>query len=99
MNDLIIDYLVKEKNQSYENAVSLCEKVCKYEDIKNEFLKWLEKREYAFENALVIRGYKAIDIYSMANFLDGIGVYNFMVTLRDDPDFAEETIASGFKVK
>ena len=94
----IYNYLVNEKNNSEAVASTITEKVCRHEDIKNEFLKWLERRNYDFDNPLTISGYTAKDIVKMAPFMDGIGVYTFMVTLREKPDKAKQYIEEGFKI-
>lgn len=98
MDERIYAYLTKERNNTTVVANSVGSKVCKYEDIKNEFLKWLEKRSYDFENPLTIAGYTAKDIARMAPFMDGVGVYNFMVTLRDNPERAQAYIKEGFRI-
>ena len=94
----IYNYLINEKNNSEAVANTITEKVCRHEDIKNEFLKWLEKRNYDFDNPLTISGYTAKDIVKMAPFMNGIGVYTFMVTLREKPDKAKQYIEEGFKI-
>ena len=99
MNTEIYDYLIKEKNKSPTVATMLAEKVCRYDDIKNEFLKWLKIRNYDFDDPLSISGYTAKDIIKMAPFLDGIGVFTFMVTLREKPETAAEYIKEGFTIR
>lgn len=93
-----------EEYLQYENGVDsevvrqkLQQKVLKYDDIAAEFSRWLETRVYD-EAGLEIGGYRAKDIYELAPQLDGIGVFNFLVTLRDAPDEAEKYIQSGFVV-
>ena len=75
----------------------LREKVAKYDDIMQEFGQWLERREY--EDGVEIMGYTARKVAGLAPRLDGIGVFNFLVTLRDDPDGAKIIIEDGFKLK
>ncbi len=99
MNTDIYNYLIEEKNKVPEVATSLTEKVCKYDDIKNEFLKWLKARNYDFDEPLSVSGYTAKDIVKIAPFLDGIGVFNFMVTLREKPETAAQYIKEGFKIR
>lgn len=96
MEKAIIDYLTTEKKQKPAVATMLCEKVSRYDDIKSEFLEWLDKRNFNLDHAVTIEGYSAADIHRLAPFLDGIGVYNFLVTLREKPDFAKKIIAQGF---
>ncbi|MDR2546410.1 MAG: hypothetical protein LBC96_02730 [Lachnospiraceae bacterium] len=45
---------------------------------------------------VTIEGYTAAAISALAPFMDGVGVYNFMVTLRERPDNAKRIIAEGF---
>jgi len=75
----------------------LREKVMKYDDIAGEFGRWLERREY--KEGVKIEGYTARGIYELAPKLDGIGVFNFLVTLRDDPEGARKIIQEGFVVR
>ena len=53
----------------------------------------------ASDAKLEVNGYTAGDICGMAPLLDGIGVYNFLVDLRDNPEAAQKAIDSGFVVK
>ncbi len=98
MEEKIEKYLVEEKKVESEVVRQrLRQKVMKYDDIAAEFVKWLETRNY--DDMLVeIGGYTAKKIYTMAPMLDGIGVFNFLVTLRDDPEGAKEIIKEGFVV-
>lgn len=98
MEERIERYLREERGVTSEVVRrKLREKVMKYDDIAQEFARWLERREY--EEGLEIGGYTARGIYELAPRLDGIGVFNFLVTLRDDPEGAEEMIGEGFRVR
>lgn len=99
MNDKIMLYLLNEKNVSEAAAKVICKTVCKYDDIKKEFETWLETRTFPEESGLRIEGYTAYDIAEREPSLDGIGVYNFMVTLRENPQKAKEYIDKGFPKK
>lgn len=99
MEKEIIDYLTKEKGKNPVVAEALCSKVSKYDDIEKEFLEWLDRRSFDSTNPIIIEGYSAADIHKLAPFLDAIGVYNFMVTLREKPDFAKKIIAQGFPIR
>jgi hypothetical protein len=94
-----MDYLLNEKEQKPAVAAKLEEKVSRHDDIRQEFEEWLATRTYRENSPLVIEGYTARDIFQLAPTLDGIGVYNFLVTLRDNPEWAHEHIAGGFKHK
>lgn len=95
--DRIIQYLVGEKHETEVVAKILAKTLKKYEDIQNGFLNWLDTREYS--DMPVISGYSAKKIHDMQPDLDAAGVYQFMVTLRDNPQKAEEYIKSNFARK
>jgi hypothetical protein len=97
--NIIMDYLLKEKQMTEVVAARTEKKVSKYEDIRREFEFWIKNKAYNTDNPLEVGGYAARDIYNLAPFMDGLGVYNFMVTLREDPAKAKEYIESGFKRK
>jgi hypothetical protein len=80
-------------------AARMEKKVSKYEDIRKEFEFWIMNKTYNKDNPLTVGGYSAQDIYNLAPFMDGLGVFNLMVTLREDPAKAKEYIESGFKRK
>jgi len=92
-------YLLDEKQMTEVIASRTEKKVSKYEDVRKEFEFWIENKTYNAEPPLVVGGYTAQDIYKLAPFMDGLGVFNFMVTLRENPAKAKEYIDSGFKRK
>lgn len=96
---IIMEYLIKEKKMTEIVAERIEKKVSKYEDIRDEFIYWIKTKSYNEENPLVVCNYSARDIYNLAPFMDGLGVFNFMVTLRDEPIKAQEYIDSGFQRK
>ena len=98
MRDPILEYLTIEKGRPKAIATVLKQKVCKYRDIELEFLKWLKERRYDPLTPVIIEGYTAADIYRMAPSMDGIGVFNFMVTLRESPDLAKKIIKENFPI-
>lgn len=92
-------YLRTEKKCTSELVMSrLIDKVIKYEDIWEDFCHWLETRDYYNEQAVVVDGYNAQAIVDLAPMLDGIGAFNFLVDLRDQPEKAREIIKEGFRV-
>lgn len=95
----IINYLVDERNQKTEVAAKIASPFEKHDDIRAELEIWIEAREYPQDNPLTIEGYTADAISKLAPFMDGVGVYNFMVTLKERPDNAKRIIAGGFKRK
>ncbi len=99
METKIDNYLREEKQIDSELVREmLIKKITKYDDILQEFIQWLEARSYEHAR-VVIDGYNAQKIYELAPQLDGIGVYNFLVTLRDEPQEAQAIINEGFIAK
>ena len=95
----INDYLINEKGVKSEVVRKmLTEKVLKYDDIAKDFLRWLEVRNYD-EAEVEVEHWTAKRIYNEAPILDGIGVFNFLVTLREEPEEAEKIIEEGFVVR
>ena len=95
----IINYLINARKQKPEVAAKIAAPLEKHDDIRAELEKWIDKREYPQSNPLTIEGYTAEMISKLAPFMDGVGVYNFMVTLRERPDNARRIIAAGFPRK
>jgi len=95
----IMEYLLNEKQMTEVVATRTEVKLTKHDDIRQEFEIWLKSRSYKKDNPLTIDGYTAKDIADIAPFMDGLGVFTFMVTLRDEPEKAKEYIDEGFKRK
>ena len=91
--------LTTEKNIDETVANMSARKICKYDDIMNEFLQWTKTHSYDFVHPISSGGYTAKKISEMAPFLSGVGVYNFMASLRDDPELAKNCITNGFIIK
>ena len=64
-----------------------------------EFIYWLDNREYNSPNAVKIEGFTAEQIAIIEPTLDASGVYSLLVTLRDNKDKALKYINNGFPRK
>lgn len=93
----ILQYLYKKGVKNPIVAGNLVAKVTKYDDIKRELLGWLKTREFK-DDGIKIEGYQAKDIIELAPFMDGVGVYNFLVDLREKPEVAKKQLADGFPI-
>lgn len=94
----IMNYLLDTLNQTERAAKRNFEKLSKYDDIKSEFEIWIDTKEYPAAG-IEIEEYNAAKISELAPFMNGVGVYNFLVTLRENPVLAKQTIADGFPRK
>ncbi len=74
-------------------------KLEQHPDISSELKQWITVRTYESNCPVSIEGYTAADIVKLAPFLDGVGVFTFLVSLREQPDKAKEQIAAGFPRK
>jgi hypothetical protein len=95
----IIDYLTNERGQKPEVAARLSLPFERHDDIRAELEAWIESRAHPRDAPISIEGYTAEMISKLAPFMDGVGVYNFMVTLRERPESAKRMIAEGFPRK
>ena len=95
----IINYLIEERNQKPQVATKVTSSFERHDDIRAELETWIERREYPHENSVVVEGYTADAIFKLAPFMDGVGVYNFLITLRERPENGKRIIAEGFPRK
>lgn len=97
--ETIIKYFKEDAKVNDEVAKILFKDLSKYDDILNEFIKYLNQKTYDLENAIEINGYTAKKIHELNPSFEPTGVYSFMELLRTDPKRAEEIIKGGFKNK
>ena len=95
----ITGYLINELGQKPQVAAKVSASFERHDDIRAELEKWIEKREYLHDKSIVVEGYTADAISKLAPFMDGVGVYNFLITLRERPENGKRIIAEGFKRK
>lgn len=90
------EYMKKEVKLPADRAEGYLSDFIKYPDIGLEFEQWIIHRKYETRNPIKIEGYTAKDISELAPFMTGLGVYNFMVSLREYPEYALLCIKQGF---
>lgn len=97
--ELVIKYFKEEEKVNDFVGKLLFKALSRYDDILNEFIKYLNQRTYDLKDAIEISGYTAKKIHELNPKFSPSGVYTFMEALRSDPTKAEEIIKSGFKNK
>ena len=98
-SEKILKYLTEEAECEPEMVAPLMLKdLTKYDDIEAEFLEWLDERKYRENGAVEVEGWTARKVVEKAPWLDGAGVFNFLVSLRDEPEAAKEIIERQFVV-
>lgn len=76
------------------------ERFARNADIMNEFGEWIENGEFVTnEKTVVVDGYSAVKIAEVAPALEGLGVYNFLIDLRENPEEAKKAITEGFVIR
>ena len=90
------DYMEKEVKVPADRVENYLSNFIKYPDIGLEFEQWISTGEYETKKPIKIEGYTAKDVSELAPFMKGLGVYNFMVSLREYPEYALLCIKQGF---
>ena len=93
MIEKIEAYLLEEKKKG--TALRLClEKMSANPDIARAFAEWIDRRDFGAINCPEIEGYDAKRIASETN-LSPMGVFNYLVFLRNDPVEAVAALKMG----
>ena len=95
----ILSYLISERSQKPEIAEKIASPFRMHDDIRTGLENWIEQRVYPQGDTLIVEGYTAKVIFKLAPFMDGVGVYNFLITLRERPDDGHRIISEGFRRK
>jgi len=97
--ELIRKHLIEEKKMPAVVADRTIAKLECHPDILTELKSWIVNRTYSSNNPVSVEGYTSADIVKLAPFMDGVGVFTFLASLREQPDKAKEQIAAGFPRK
>jgi len=93
----ILDYLLKDLSQPNLVASIILEKFKRNPDIAEELEKWIETKKFPPANTAVsVESYTAEEISRLAPFMDGLGTYNFLITLRERPEVGKQILANNF---
>ncbi len=92
----IVNYLINVKKQKPGAASKIAAPFEKHDDIRTELEEWIEQQVYPKENQIIVESYTAEAISKLAPFMDGVGVYNFLITLREHPENGKRIITEGF---
>lgn len=96
---LISDYLKQEIDKNETVLKIIFKDLSKYDDIFNEFTKYVVQKNYDIPNAISVEGYTAKKIAELNPNFKPTGVYTFLKYLREQPEEAKKTIAKGFPNK
>ena len=97
--ELVRKYLIEEKQMPSVVVNRTITKLERHPDIFAELKDWIVNRTYKSNNPVSVEGFTGANLVKLAPFMDGVGVFTFLVALREQPDKAKEQIAAGFPRK
>lgn len=96
---IICDYLKQEINKSETVLKIIFKDLIKYDDIFDEFTKYLVQKTYDIPGAISVEGYTAKKISELNPSAKATEVYTFLNYLREKPEEAKTVIKKGFPNK
>lgn len=99
--DKIITYLINIAKLTEKRALASYEKLNQHEDILNEFANCINEEQFNYcDNGIIVEGYSAKSLKEkVGNKLSDLGVYNYLIYLRENPDEAKQNLDVGLPVK
>ena len=99
--DKIITYLINIAKLTEKRALASYEKLNQHEDILNEFANCINEEQFNYcDNGIIVEGYSAKSLKEkVGNKLSDLGVYNYLIYLRENPDEAKKNLDAGLPVK
>ena len=94
MNKIITQYLIDECNKSDAFVASCIQKMESHPDIMKAFVV----RDFRLISAPVVMGIDVVQLY-MTGKLTPVGVFNYLIYLRNKPDEALEALQRGLPRK
>lgn len=67
-------------------------------DLAQEFAEWIKAGAQEYPDRVSVEGYTARKIKELAPFMNGAGVYDFLISLRENPEECLRYIAEGFPI-
>ncbi len=98
MDKIITHYLVDECNKSNAFAVSCIQKLRAHPDIMRAFVEWINVRDFCRINAPVVMGIDVTKLYATGK-LSPVGVFNYLIYLRNNPEEALDALKHGLPRK
>ena len=101
MKDTTIEYFTNELKENPVRAEEMYSKLEKHPDILQEFENWLTTRQFPDEDngSVIVNGYSAKKLSEVNTLLEPIGIYNYLVYLREDPEKALLELENGLPTK
>jgi len=99
--DKIIAYLINVLKLTEKRALSSFEYLNQHEDILNEFANCINGEQFNYcDNGIIVEGYSAKSLKEeVGNKLSDLGVYNYLIYLRNNPNEAKQNLEAGLPRK
>ena len=94
--EIIRKYLIEERKMPAVVAERTLEKLARHPDISDELKSWIANRTYETNTPVSVEGYTGADIARLAPFMDGVGVFTFLVSLWNSPKRQKNRLPWGF---
>ena len=94
----VLNYLLTETAMTEKEALDTFHDLEKYQDILEEFTKWIQTRKYLAQDAIRVEGYTAQKLVESTR-LSPVGAYNYLIALREKPEEALDWLKRGLPIK
>lgn len=98
MESTMLSYMVMEEKMSQENAKENYDELYQHYDILMELFYYVRNKKFPVKDPVMIAGYTAEKLKD-STYLSVLGVYNFLVYLREDPKEALKDLKEGLPRK
>lgn len=98
MDKIITQYLIDECNKSDAFVASCIQKMEAHPDIMKAFVEWIHVRDFRLISAPVVLGIDVVRLH-MTGKLTPVGVFNYLIYLRNKPEEALEALQRGLPRK
>ncbi|MCL2152157.1 MAG: hypothetical protein FWH57_04230 [Oscillospiraceae bacterium] len=95
--ETILNYLTTELKIPKKVAENNIVKFKRHPDIMDEFVDWIKNRAFP-ENAISVEGYTA-QLLNKTTFLSVVGSYNYLISLREEPEESLKDLKEGFVIE
>lgn len=79
-------------------TLQIARKLDRHPDILEEFIKWIQTKQYPVHDAICVQGYTAQTL-SERTYLHPVGSYNYLIYLREKPEEALNKLKQGLPRK
>ena len=98
MREIIIQYLVNECGKNEVFVKNCLEKMEKHPDVMSAFVEWISVRDFNNIHAPTVCGIDVMKLHNTGK-LTPVGVFNYLIYLRNNPKEALDALEKGLPRK